>query len=417
MDRREIRLQALNKGVTPVIHMVQGDTGRVLRMYPEDMSAASFQSAVLAVHRPDDSYYSITCDFDDKDYFDADMTQALTRPGRVACQLKVSYSADMVSTYTFYVIVEPSTDGLPVEQLGYDIYDLIDAAQQIQNVGLTEEIKQALLDCFEHVAWTDEHGQDYVDALEAALYPPAPPATLVSISAVYTQSGTVYNTDTLDSLKSDLVVSALYDDQTTATVTAYTLSGTLTVGTSTITVTYNGKTTTFTVTVTSYELVDYSPTWLTRDTSATVPTWTIAASDVTTAANGFPDYLAVVICNQTTSFPSGYRASSVAQYTSRTSGWTTHTYAWDSSLVSHITEVVVDGKSYAYITFTKAQSDAAYALWEAAIANNEISTGGKIQLLNSAKTYNEGMDVWMLNVNVTSENIDDIVSRLPSHSS
>lgn len=131
MDRREIRLQALNKGVTPVIHMVQGDTGRVLRMYPEDMSAASFQSAVLAVHRPDDSYYSITCDFDDKDYFDADMTQALTRPGRVACQLKVSYSADLVSTYTFYVMVEQSTDGLPVEQLGYDIYDLMDAAGQI----------------------------------------------------------------------------------------------------------------------------------------------------------------------------------------------------------------------------------------------------------------------------------------------
>lgn len=132
MDRREIRLQALYKSVTPVVHMVQGDTGRVLRMYPEDMSATSFQSAVLAVHRPDDSYYSITCDFDDKDYFDADMTQALTRPGRVACQLKVSYSADLVSTYTFYVMVEPSTDGLPVEQLGIDIYDLIEAAQQIQ---------------------------------------------------------------------------------------------------------------------------------------------------------------------------------------------------------------------------------------------------------------------------------------------
>ncbi len=37
--------------------------------------------------------------------------------------------------------------------------------------GLTNDIKEALLACFEHVAWTDEHGQDYVDALEAALYP------------------------------------------------------------------------------------------------------------------------------------------------------------------------------------------------------------------------------------------------------
>ncbi len=119
---------------------------------------------------------------------------------------------------------------------------------QVSGDGLTAEVKEALLDCFEHVAWTDEHGQDYVDALEAALYPPA---NLLSISAVYTQSGTVYDTDTLDSLKPDLVVTALYDDQTTATVTNYTLSGTLTEGTSVITVSYGGKTTTFNVTVTA----------------------------------------------------------------------------------------------------------------------------------------------------------------------
>lgn len=114
--------------------------------------------------------------------------------------------------------------------------------------GLTEEAKQALLDCFAHVAWTDEYGQDYVDALEAALYPPA---TLVNISAVYTQSGTVYETDSLDSLKSDLTVTALFDDGSTQTVTSYTLSGTLAEGTSTITVSYDGKITTFTVTVTA----------------------------------------------------------------------------------------------------------------------------------------------------------------------
>ena len=79
-------------------------------------------------------------------------------------------------------------------------------------------------------------------------------ATLESISAVYTQSGTVYDTDSLDSLKADLVVTATYDDTSTATVPSgfYSLSGTLEVGTSTITVTYRGKTTTFTVTVTKY---------------------------------------------------------------------------------------------------------------------------------------------------------------------
>ena len=112
--------------------------------------------------------------------------------------------------------------------------------------GLTNEAKQALLACFENVAWINTSGQDLIDALELALYPPA---DLRSISATYTQSGVVYNTDQLDSLRDDLVVTAIYDDSSTSVVTAYTLSGTLSVGTSTITVSYGGKTTTFNVTV------------------------------------------------------------------------------------------------------------------------------------------------------------------------
>ena len=114
--------------------------------------------------------------------------------------------------------------------------------------GLSEATKQALLQIAEKVAYIDEDGQDYYDALESALYPPA---DLVSISAVYTQSGTVYDDATLDSLKSDLVVTAHYSDSSTETVpsTDYTLSGTLAEGTSTVTVTYSGKTATFTVVV------------------------------------------------------------------------------------------------------------------------------------------------------------------------
>ena len=76
---------------------------------------------------------------------------------------------------------------------------------------------------------------------------------LTSLTATYTQSGTVYDTDTLDSLKSDLVVTASYEDSSTATIASadYTLSGTLAEGTSTITVSYGGKTATFSVTVSS----------------------------------------------------------------------------------------------------------------------------------------------------------------------
>lgn len=117
-----------------------------------------------------------------------------------------------------------------------------------------DQFTASVLQLAEKVAYIDENGQDYYDAIDAsadalhsAMYPPV---GLSYITAVYTQSGTVYTTDTLDSLKDDLVVTAHYDNGTTESVTDYILTGTLTVGTSTITVSYGGKTTTFSVTVT-----------------------------------------------------------------------------------------------------------------------------------------------------------------------
>jgi hypothetical protein len=78
--------------------------------------------------------------------------------------------------------------------------------------------------------------------------------TVSSITAVYTPSGTVYDTDTLDSLKDDLVVTATYDDTSTEVIPAadYTLSGSMSHGTQTITVTFSGATTTFTVTISEH---------------------------------------------------------------------------------------------------------------------------------------------------------------------
>lgn len=142
------------------------------------------------------------------------------------------------------------TAGAAVRGQINDLQDQIDSLDGGGD-GLTDDIKQALLQIAQKVAYIDDQGQDYYDDLYAALYPPA---NLVSIAAVYTQSGTVYDTDSLDDLKTDLVVTATWSDSTTSTVASadYTLSGTLTVGTSTITVSYGGKTTSFNVTVTEY---------------------------------------------------------------------------------------------------------------------------------------------------------------------
>ena len=113
-------------------------------------------------------------------------------------------------------------------------------------------------------------------------------ATLTSISAVYTQSGTVYDTDTLDSLKTDLVVTAHYDNSTTSTIasTDYTLSGTLAEGTSTVTVSYGGQTTTFNVTVTHYVEMTELYTNSTYKKSTATGTITDATGGFDIASNG-----------------------------------------------------------------------------------------------------------------------------------
>ena len=253
-----------------------------------------------------------------------------------------SVPASDIGTANFILAVEPSphpdgtTDGTQetMQNLETRLQGEIDSLDSRVDAleaggggsGLTDDVKTALLQIAQKVAYIDANGQDYYDDLYDALYSSTTRSVLLvlshvsssnsqstvevgdsytttltastnytlnsvsvtmggvditstayssgtvsipsvtgnivitasavlaaqSITAVYTQSGTVYDTDTLDSLKPDLVVTANYSGGTSETIPAsdYTLSGTLTVGTSTITVTYAGLTTTFNVTVT-----------------------------------------------------------------------------------------------------------------------------------------------------------------------
>lgn len=121
--------------------------------------------------------------------------------------------------------------------------------------GLSDDAKTALLNCFEHVAWVDEHGQNYYNALANALYP-----SPVSISAVFSPGqNKIYDTDSLDDLKQYLTVTGTYTDGSTREINDYVLSGTLAHGTSTVTVTKDDKTTTFNVTV-EYLTVEWNYT-------------------------------------------------------------------------------------------------------------------------------------------------------------
>ena len=130
--------------------------------------------------------------------------------------------------------------------------------------GLTSDVKAALLYLAQQVMYINGNGSAVYSQLETALNSsgggdsggggsddPTPSASVSSISAVINQTGTVYDTDSLSTIRQYLTVTAHYSDSTSATITGYTLSGTLTAGTSTITISYSGKSTTVNVNVTS----------------------------------------------------------------------------------------------------------------------------------------------------------------------
>lgn len=134
--------------------------------------------------------------------------------------------------------------------------DFVSAIEDISGGGggLSSAAKAALIQIAQKVVYTDGQSQTYFEDLRDALY------TLNSISAVYTQGEIIYTNTPLNDLKAALVVTANYSDSYTEIVPGadYTLSGTLTAGTSTVTVSYSGKITTFTVTVTQYRQPLYS---------------------------------------------------------------------------------------------------------------------------------------------------------------
>lgn len=82
------------------------------------------------------------------------------------------YNSVAVDTDDTLSIADKAADAKAV---GDEMTALRDDFEQLVP-GLSDEAKAALLACFEHVAWVDDDGQDYYDALEAALYDePVPP--------------------------------------------------------------------------------------------------------------------------------------------------------------------------------------------------------------------------------------------------
>lgn len=162
-----------------------------------------------------------------------------------------------------------------------------------QGQGVSDDLKAALLQLAQKVAYINDQGQTYYDDLYNALYPER---TLLSITANFQQGqAVIYNTDSLDTLKQYLTVTAVYDDASTELVpsSAYTLSGTLTPGTSVITVTYEGKTDAFGVTVTAAPMSFTVTNNLTGCTTSNSATAVLEGTSYTAVITASSDYTLV----------------------------------------------------------------------------------------------------------------------------
>ena len=249
-----VNLDITPGGMPPVLHMSQYDTGRIYEVHLKD-GGGDFTPGLGTTAK--------VKGFNGKVAFEI---AATVSSSTVTFQL-TDASTDQFGIFPVTIemtigstVLSPLCMIFDVQRAGYtneqaasspEFENAMEEAAQKYVLGMDLTARTALLDLLSHVAYIDQNGQDYYDALELALR-----AKLSYIVADYAQDHTVYDTDSLDVLKEgdDLIVTAYYDDGTHIDLadSQYTLSGTLTAGTSTITVTYLGKTDTISVVVTAY---------------------------------------------------------------------------------------------------------------------------------------------------------------------
>lgn len=131
MVTQTIVLNQLYTSAHPQVRAVQGDTGRQVEMKIGDRTVASGATGSLNFERSDHTLNKVAASFNQSNNaFTADITQALTQPGVTKCQLKVTESSKVVSTYTFEILVEKNTSGTVTPQENATAVDALDKANQ-----------------------------------------------------------------------------------------------------------------------------------------------------------------------------------------------------------------------------------------------------------------------------------------------
>lgn len=258
IETYQFNLSITPGSIPPVLHLSQYDSGRTFTAILRDDQGVPFEldassTAVIKGRNAAGIAWQQDCTVSGANVTFTPSGAATDQFGVMPVTIEITESEEIISPLCVVFHIQKAGYTNEEAVLSPDFETAIQAAvaQAISEGGLgfSDEFKEALLACFNGVAWATTGGQALVDDLEAALYPES---HLSSITAAYDQDRPIYDTDSLDLVKLDLVVTANYSDGTTETLAddAYTLTGTLTVGTSTITVGYEGKTDTIEVVVT-----------------------------------------------------------------------------------------------------------------------------------------------------------------------
>ena len=121
---QEIILSASSFAYPKMIQSVYGDTDRILRMSFSDYTIPGGATAVLNIHRPDATFYSIACTIG-TNYAECAQDQILTRLGVVSCSLEFTASGKVLSSFPFFVEVIDNNKGAdPSPQSGISIYEI-----------------------------------------------------------------------------------------------------------------------------------------------------------------------------------------------------------------------------------------------------------------------------------------------------
>lgn len=246
--------------IPPVLHLSQYDSGRTFTAILRDDANVPFEldsgaTAVIKGRNAAGIAWQQDCTVSGANVTFTPSGAATDQFGVMPVTIEITESAEVISPLC--VIFNIQKAGYTNEEavLSPDFETAIQAAvaQAIAEGGLgfSDEFKEALLACFNGVAWATTGGQALIDDLEAALYPEVP---LVSITAAYDQDHAIYNTDSLETvittINYDLTVVANYSDGTSEPLSSsdYTITGTVEAGASVpFTVTYEGKTATINV--------------------------------------------------------------------------------------------------------------------------------------------------------------------------